>query len=458
MKQRLSLLLFPLILASLACKTVMGGWQPTPSAISTHPPIAQATRTFTPLPPTLPPTFTPPPPTLTPTETLPSTSAPGDLDSQRQVFEELWQIIDEKYLYSDFNGVNWQAVHEEYRQKIEAGLSEADFYQAMRDMVTLLNDEHSTFLSPEDAQAVDAEYAGSYDYVGIGILTIAVPDRQRITLIAIFPGSPAEQAGLKLHDSILTVDSQPILDENGFRQNLLRGPENTPVTLTVQTPGQEPRQMTIIRRRVTGALPIFHQVLTSPSGKRIGYILLVTFQDSTVEDQVRHALEEMSAGAPLDGLIIDNRPNSGGSSDVFEGVLSFFAKGNLGDFVSRPETRPLRLKAQNIANSQNLPLVVLVGRGTASFAEIFSGILKDIGRATIVGALTDGNVEILHVYNFSDGSRAWIAAETFRPLKHPNQDWEQTGIAPDISVESNWDEVTISSDPTIQAALEHFDP
>ena len=57
---------------------------------------------------------------------------------------------------------------------------------------------------------------------------------------------------------------------------------------------------------------------------------------------------------------------------------------------------------------------MLVGPDTISFGEIFSGILKDQGRATLIGETTSGNVEILWGYDFKDGSRAWIAHDTFK--------------------------------------------
>jgi carboxyl-terminal processing protease len=99
---------------------------------------------------------------------------------------------------------------------------------------------------------------------------------------------------------------------------------------------------------------------------------------------------------------------------------------------------------------------VLVGPNTVSFGEIFSGILKDQGRATLIGETTEGNVEILWGYNFEDGSRAWIAHDTFEPVNHPEWDWEHDGIIVDIEVPADWDEFTFQTDPAIQAALEHL--
>ena len=74
---------------------------------------------------------------------------------------------------------------------------------------------------------------------------------------------------------------------------------------------------------------------------------------------------------------------------------------------------------------------MLVGKNTASLGEIFSGVMKDSRQAKIVGETTPSNVEILHGYDFEDGSRLWIAEETFDPaVSHAN--WEATGIVPNV--------------------------
>jgi C-terminal processing protease CtpA/Prc len=139
-------------------------------------------------------------------------------------------------------------------------------------------------------------------------------------------------------------------------------------------------------------------------------------------------------------------------------VLSYFTSGRLGFFIDRNQfQRPMRVRGNGIGGSDRLPLVVLVGPDTVSFGEIFSGILSDIGRAYLIGEPTEGNIELLWGYDFEDGSRAWLARETFRPLNHPDDDWETAGITPDMILSSNWDEVTTETDPLIQAALEYLD-
>ena len=376
---------------------------------------------------------------------------------QLQVFEELWGIVKNNYLYPDFNGLDWNSVYDEYRQRIQAGMSGDDFYIALGEMIHRLGDEHSNFFNPLEAIKIDEETGGRYDYAGIGVYTIAIPEHNLVSILLTFPGSPAELAGLKPHDNILAVDGIPILDEKGFRRDLLRGPEGTSIELTIQSPGEAPRQVRIPRQRINTSMPVPHQVLTTPNGKKIGYIFIPTFQDNTIDNQIQDAILNLNANEQLDGLILDNRFNAGGISTVLENTLSFFTNGQLGYFIRRNQRSPMTVDGQDVAGSQQVPLVVLISDYTASFGEIFSGILQDTGRAYLLGEQTEGNVEVLHVYNLQDGSRAWIAEETFEPLNHPEQNWEQSGIIPDLVVNSNWDEVIQSTDPAIVAALAFFD-
>jgi carboxyl-terminal processing protease len=437
-----------LLLASLACQATLGFLSPTPTPI---PPTATLTLTPTasPIPPSPTPTWTPVPPTaVPPTPTL----------LQLQVFEQLWRNVREEYLYPDFNGLDWNAVHDEYLHRIEAGLTQEEYYSALSEMINLLNDDHSVFFNPKQVAAEEAQLSGANDYVGIGVYTTAVPERQRVTIIVVFPGSPAEHAGLISHDSILAIDGQPVVDESGVHSDRMRGPEGTTVTLTVQSPGEQPRQVSITRKRIQGALPVPYQVLQSPNGKQIGYILLASFADDTVGDQVGEALKELNRGARLDGLILDNRLNGGGLDTVTSEILGYFTSGTLGFFMNRKlEKRSFIVTSLDIRDSTHLPLVVLVGGNTVSYGEIFSGVLQESGRAYLIGTRTMGNVELLWQFDYEDGSRAWLAHDAFHPQKHPNQTWEKVGVNPDLVVPSNWDEVTLSTDPAVLAALSYLD-
>jgi C-terminal peptidase prc len=380
-----------------------------------------------------------------------------ELKRQLDLFQSLWEIVNEEYLYPDFNGLDWDAVYAEFHQRIEAGLDEGDFYLAMNEMLHALGDEHSIFLSPEEAAKEDEEYFGNTAYVGMGVMLIPVPERERAVILLTYPDSPAEKAGLMDHDSILSVNGVPVLDEDGNLVDALIGPVGYQVALHVQTPGQEPREMTITLAQINSTVPVRYDVLTSPDGKRVGYIMLPTFADGTVGEKVGEALEAMGLDAGLDGLILDNRMNDGGYDSVFKDVLSYFTDGTVGYFINREGDEPMKVSGSDIAGSQRLPLVVLIGPHTFSYGEVFAGVLKDFGRAYLIGEITEGNVETLWGYDFEDGSRAWIAHDYFRPYKHPEQNWETTGIVPDLTVTSRWDENTLENDPAVRAGLAFFD-
>lgn len=385
-----------------------------------------------------------------PTSAL-STNPELSKTEQLKVFDALTKDISEVYLYPDFNGLDWPKTVAKYRKQINDGLDTQTFYINMEKLMDELKDDHSSFLSPVEVAASKAELNGKIDYVGIGVLIQVLPQKGKITLLSVLPGSSADHGGLKAHDSILAVDGIPVKSMSDSLR--VRGPECSAVMVRVQSPGGQPHDQVFMRFRITATLPIVAQLVKTTDGSRIGYIFLPSFFDDTIPGQVKQALEDFGH---LDGLIIDNRANGGGSSSVVYPIFRYFTSGKLGHFVSRARTDTLELDADPVENSQDVPLVVLVGDGTASFGEIFSGVMQDIGRAKIVGKVTDGNVETLEGFNFDDGSQSWIAAERFEPLNHPNANWEKTGIIPDVVAFADWDTFTFETDPAIKAALKIF--
>ena len=366
---------------------------------------------------------------------------------QLSILRELGNIIEKNYVYPDYNGKDWNAIETRYRGEIEAGLDTQSFYQEMSAMITELGDEHSFFLSPLEVTESEAELKGDIQFVGVGIY--GEPDfaRQRLIVISTYPGSPAELGGIQDHDSILFIDKQPV--QEGF-SNLLRGPQCSAVMLTVQSPGEAPRDVMLLRYAIQGDIPIDARLVSTTDGSKIGYIFIPSFFDETLPEQIKSALNNFG---PLDGLILDLRLNGGGSSSVTYPILEYFINGRLGQFVSRDSARPLDITANEIQNSQTVPLIVMVSKDTVSFGEIFAGVMKDSGRAKIVGETSLGNVEVLHGFDFEDGSEVWLAAETFHSA-FSNTNWEETGIIPDVQAFAAWDTFYFETDPSIKASVE----
>ncbi|MDI6813929.1 MAG: S41 family peptidase, partial [Desulfitobacteriaceae bacterium] len=286
--------------------------------------------------------------------------------------------VRDKYVYEDFNGVDWLAVYQEFFDRLSLGVSPKGFYAAMREMIGRLNDEHSVYFSPSEVEEQLAIYEGEKNYVGIGVFTVPVLEKRYLTVILPFRDSPAAKAGIQAHDRILAVNGEALFDEDGTLKDLLSGSEGTYVTLTVQTPGQEPRFVTVRRERLNASIPVPYEVLFTPAGKRIGYLLVVSFTDNHIDERVGKALKKMTDEAPLDGLILDLRVNQGGEYTTASNVLSYFTSGKLGYFVNRyGKKRAWSVSAKNVGGSQSLPLVVLVGNYTVSFGEVIAGVLQD---------------------------------------------------------------------------------
>jgi carboxyl-terminal processing protease len=392
-------------------------------------------------------------PTPYPPPALP-TNSPVDASvtaQQLKVYQQLWDAVNTTYVYPDFRGHDWKAIGAKYKALVSKGLTDNAFYLAMDMMVTELGDMHSQFMSPQAAKLADAAEQGHTDYVGVGVAADYLPEANRRVVIYTFPGSPAAQAGLRAHDSIVAANGQSLFDAQGVPRDIIRGPEGTTVTLSIERPGETPFDLTLTRRRVTGAEPIDDCLIP---GTRIAYLFLPSVDDVTLPGQVRSALEAMMAGGPLDGLVLDNRENTGGALDLGETLLGFFTGGTQGNYVSHDGKTPMVITPEPIGNSQTMPMVVLVGPNTASFGEIMSGVLQTDGRARLVGQNTMGIVEILRQYNFVDGSRAWIANGTFQPLNQPNDVWEGKGVTPNMKAPSRWDLYSEATDPDLAVAVQ----
>ncbi len=426
------------------------GEQPMPTLAAAAPPLLGTGKAAAPE--NVPPTSVPTSP-LAPSPHLKSallsgaspTGVPGPTERHLRIFDKVYDLVLDNYIYSDFNGLNWPAWGVICRERVAAGMDDTEFYQAMTVLVDKLNDGHSVFQSPTAADFTNAAIYGGQSTMGIGVATAPRPDRDAAVLLDVYPGSPAWNAGLRPHDSLLSLDGNPIT--HGIAQ--LAGPANSPVVLTVQTPGQHPRLVTMVRAPVPIPPPI---VAGRWQDGEIVSILIRTFWSQDTAALLRQRLQELGAMGPISGLVIDLRTNQGGSEHSLLGVLSLFGDGTLGYFTRRDGDRALSVVGENVRDSQTLPMVILVGQETTSYAEIFAGVLQSTGRARLVGTVTGGNVETIWPHDFEDGSRIWIAEESFRPLS--GGDWERDGIVPGYFVAGDWAEFTADSDTQFTTAIQ----
>jgi C-terminal peptidase prc len=361
------------------------------------------------------------------------------VEARQQIFTEVWTTIDENYLYPDFGGVDWEAVRAEFEPRVGAAANDQAFYELVAAMVNRLGDDHSRFLPPNAAQRQDALTSGREEQVGIGVITLSLGDS--LLIQHVFPGSPAERAGLRPRDRIVSIDGA------FYAQRELQGREGTPVRLTVVRPGEQSRDIVITRRRVEGRItPIARRLADD-----IGYLNITTLWVNDMDAQVSQALAAIAAPAPLHGLIIDLRSNPGGWRSVLTGILGHFTQGEAGRFTSRKGDTPLLIEPGARPDLRGVPLVVLIDGGTASYAELIAAVLQRRAGAVVVGAPSAGNTETIYSYELTGGARLWVAQEGFR--LSDGAVLEGMGVQPDITLLDDWTRYSEADDPGINLAL-----
>ncbi len=383
----------------------------------------------------------PPPPTPLPTR-IPTPDVPT-LNERLQIFDEVWRIVNEKYLYADFGGIDWNGLYPEYRTRIMRAQSRDEFYTAMNDMVAQLNDHHSRFVPPAAVEAEDAIASGREIRVGIGVIVQPKPDGGFVQQV--FPESPAARADIRPRDRIVAVNGRPYVPSDGD----LQGEIGTSVRLTIARPGAKLRDVLLTRQEVHASILPYYRRFPGD----IGYVSVPTLWVHDMGEQVSGALTDLVAGGPLRGLIIDLRSNRGGWGEVLSEVLSHFVRGQVGVFFGRDYVRPLVVNAPAGPDMRTLSagLVVLIDEETASYAEVLAAVLQAEAGAIVVGARSAGNTETIYAHALRDGSRLWLAQEGFR--LRSGLELEGRGVIPDVLLEVDWTRYSEDDDPQLLEAL-----
>jgi carboxyl-terminal processing protease len=297
---------------------------------------------------------------------------------------------------------------------------------ALRGLVEALGDDgHTVYLTPEELEAERDALEGRV--TGIGVLV----DRRagQPVVISVVDGSPADLAGLRSGDLLVSIDGHEVarLPESDLGA-LVRGEPGTTVRVEVERPGApEPFELTIVRQDLE--VPPVTWARVPGSGTAV--IRIVQFSSDAATQTVRAVEQALDEGA--EALVIDLRGNPGGLVDeAVEVAGTFIAEGTAyrqRDRQDRVRDVPVRGRAV----AADVPLVVLVDYGTASAAEIVAAALRDNERATIVGEPTFGTGTILNTFTLSDGSALRIGV-----LEWLTPDGElvfRVGLAPDEVVE-----------------------
>ena len=344
------------------------------------------------------------------TEGTPSQAQePVNFENVTKKLEQIQDIIDKKYLFEE---------------KIDTSEEEAGIYQGF---LSGLNDPYAVYYTPDELTSFLDETNGSY--CGIGALVSQNVQTGVSTIVRVFEGSPAEEAGILPGDALYKVDGTEVIgmDLSLLVNNYVKGEEGSQLTITVyRENSDEYKDITLTRR------PIDVQTV---SGKmlddEIGYISVAEF-DRVTADQCKSKIEELQ-GEGMKRLIIDLRNNPGGEVTTVVSMADYILKdgGRILTVANKKGTEET-YDAED-GHSLEIPMVVLVNGNSASASEVFTGAMKDYGVATIVGTKTFGKGIVQTLMPLSDGSAIKLTTDHYYT---PNgNDIHGKGIEPDVEVE-----------------------
>ena len=322
----------------------------------------------------------------------------------------------------------YQRIKNEY---IEKKSPEELFTGAIEGMLKKLNDPHTAFLKEQEKQELQIETKGEYG--GLGIV-VGIRDN-KLTVISPIEDTPAERAGIKAGDVILKIDGvevkEPKINEVVKK---LRGEPNTTVTLTIKRENIE----TPIDYTLTRAIIKLKTVKYDTIKTNIGYIKLTSFSQNTPEE-LKSAIDSLFK-KNIKALIVDLRNNPGGLLDVAIKVSDYFLSEGLIVYTkARTNTFNPFLNQRYYAHKNDnlipddMPLVILINKGSASASEIFAGAIQDNNRGIIVGTKSFGKGSVQSVIDLDNNSALrYTTAYYYTPkgkLIH------NIGIIPDIEIE-----------------------
>ena len=376
----------------------------------------------------------------------------GSLDLNRitKKITTLQQIIDKYYLF------------DEDTTKVEDWIYKGMMYG--------LNDPYTTYYTAEEYQKLSEDTEGEYH--GIGVMISQNRSTGIITVIKVFKDTPAVEAGMRPGDVLYKVGDMEVtgMDMDILVKDYIKGKDGSEVALTVfrQDEG-EYVDLKMERRNVT-VQTVEYQMLED----HVGYIAVSQF-DVVTAGQFKAAVDDLEKQG-MKKLLVDLRNNPGGVLDAVVGMLDYILPDDLmiegdKDLVrTNPEATLLVYMADkngkggqeyaSDGHSLDIPMAVLVNGESASASEVFTGAMKDYGRATVVGTKTFGKGIVQNLIPLDNGTA--IKMTTAHYYTPSGFDLHGKGIEPDVEVElkeefKNQITVDVKEDNQIQAALKALD-
>lgn len=297
---------------------------------------------------------------------------------------------------------------------------------AIQGMVNTLEDPYSVYMDKETADQFSQSLDSSFEGIGAEVSMM----EGKVTIVAPFKDSPAEKAGLKSNDQILSVDGKSVEGLDLYDAVLkIRGEKGTIVQLEVVRPGVTEILKIDVKR---DEIPIetVYSSIKEYNGKKVGYIELTSFAEDTAKDFAT-SLDELEK-QKIDGLVLDVRGNPGGYLESVEEILKNLVTEEKPYVQIEERSGNKQRFFSTLKEKKGYPITVLIDRGSASASEILAGALKEAGNYEVVGETSFGKGTVQQAVPMGDGSN--IKLTMFKWLT-PDGNWiHEKGVEPTVEV------------------------
>ena len=294
-------------------------------------------------------------------------------------------------------------------------------------------DPHSDYLLPEDFTELQEHTTGKFGGLGIEVGI----EEGLIKVVSPIDDTPAEKAGIKAGDFIVSLDGKPVREMSlNDAIDLMRGEPGTDIELSIRRQGEKELLEFVLTRAEIKVASVRGESL----GDGIGYLRITQFQDQSGPELIA-AIAKLQKRSQenkeqLNGLILDLRNNPGGVLDAAVEVSDAFLNSGLIVYTEgRISESDFRYSATLDTIAEDIPLIVLINGGSASASEIVAGALQDHKRAVIVGTQSFGKGSVQSVLPIG-GNKA-IKLTTARYFTPSGRSIQAQGIHPDVYVEQS---------------------
>ncbi len=341
----------------------------------------------------------------------------------------------------------WNNLQQKYVDKKKVDPKKM-FYDALKGMVSSVDDPYTFFLTPDENKQTKEDLGGQFEGIGA---QLGLKDN-RIIIIAPLKNSPAKKAGVKAGDFINDVDGQSTKTWTLTQAVLkIRGKKGTKVTLTLERDGKE-FTVTITRDQITvSSVDLSYE-------NNVAILKLNQFGDNTNAewDKAVADIKTKWDKKEIKGMVLDLRDNPGGFLDSAVYLASeFLPQGKLIVKQESTTTGNHDYYSERSGNLQDIPLSILINKGSASASEILAGSLRDYNRAKLIGEKSFGKGSVQEALDLKNGAGLHV---TVAKWVLPNGDWiNGKGIEPDIAVENKVSEgntLDRASDSQLDKAIE----